>query len=117
MQNVTIWYHPKRGFLLLYLANICYHRSERKKRHKSRPEAASGRYFSRSATGFRLLLEQKFLFHGHAFRQVSRLIHIIAAQGGNMVSEQLQRHARENRHQHGQRRRNLNQIVRKFVQR
>lgn len=57
------------------------------------------------------------LFHGYTLGEVTRLVHVIAAQHGDVVSEQLERLAGHNRHKHGDGLRNLDQVVGDFVER
>ena len=57
------------------------------------------------------------LFHGHTLGEVARLVHVVTAQHGDVVGEQLERHAGHNRHEHGGGLRDCNQVVGDFVER
>lgn len=55
------------------------------------------------------------LFHRHALGKVSRLVHVVSAQHGDVVGEQLERNAGENRHEHRAGLRDCDDVVSDFV--
>ena len=57
------------------------------------------------------------LFHRHALGEVSRLVHVVSAQHGDVIGEQLERDASENRHEHRAGLRDRDDVVCDFVER
>ena len=57
------------------------------------------------------------LFDGHTLGEIARLVHVVPAEHGDVVGEQLQRHAGHDRHEHRDGLRDLDEVVRDFVER
>ena len=55
-------------------------------------------------------------FHRYAFREIPGLVHVIAAQNGDVVSEELEWNAGDERHEHRERLRNADDVIRERIE-